>query len=151
MLAMAAERAAAECVENLELIVADAARIGALPEATYDAAFIRWGLMYMDAPVAALKVVRHALRRDAPVVLSVWCEPKRVPYYDLPRQLLKRYCPVPAVDFEVPGTFRYADPSRLRADLELPTSSCCSRRRWTYSSWRRRTALSSLPGLELSG
>ena len=118
MLRMAAERAAREGVQNLELTVGDGSQMTALTAGSYDAALIRWGLMNIDAPVATLKAVRHALRRGAPLVLAVWAEPERVPYYQLPRRALERYRDVPPVDFRAPGPFRYASPARLRDDLE---------------------------------
>lgn len=119
MLAMARARAEEEGVTNLELRVADAARPGdAVPRAAFDVALLRWGLMYMRSPVAALTTIRRALRTDGVLVLAVWAEPERVPYLSLPRRVLSQWCGVPPFERGVPGTFCYADPDRLRADVE---------------------------------
>jgi hypothetical protein len=52
------------------------------------------------------------------LVAAVWTEPARVPYHTLPRELLARYRPIPPLDPDAPGTFRYADAARLQGDLE---------------------------------
>jgi ubiquinone/menaquinone biosynthesis C-methylase UbiE len=116
ILELARARAAAEGVANLELraLAAEALDLG---DARFDATLCRWGLMYFDAPVHALAIVRRALRPGAPLVLAVWDEPARVPYYTLPRQMLAPYRALPPIDIEVPGTFRYADEARLVRDL----------------------------------
>lgn len=119
MLAMAQARAEAEGVTNLELRVADAASPGdAVPMAAFDVALLRWGLMYMPSPVAALTTIRRALRGDGALVLAVWAEPERVPYLSLPRRVLSAWRELPPLERGVPGTFAYADPDRLRADVE---------------------------------
>jgi SAM-dependent methyltransferase len=119
MLAMAQARAQADGVTNLELRVADAASPGdAVPTAAFDVALLRWGLMFMPSPVAALTTIRSALRGDGVLVLAVWAEPERVPYQSLPRRVLSQFCDVAPFERGVPGTFCYADPDRLRADVE---------------------------------
>jgi len=118
MLAMARERAEREGVDNLELRAMDAADVGQLQGADFDATLARWGLMYMDSPVAALKGARAAMAPGGVLAAAVWAEPERVPYSTLPRRLLQAYRPLPPVDFAAPGTFYYADPERLPGDLK---------------------------------
>lgn len=117
ILAMARERAEREGLTNLDWRVAPAESPGHLPEAHYHAATARWGLMYMSDPVAALRHVRRALRADGVLVAALWAEPERVPYFTLPRRLLERHRPLPALDFEAPGTFRFADLGRIERDF----------------------------------
>ncbi len=117
MLAMARERAAREGLTNVELRVMDAAAVGELAGADFDATLARWGLMYMDSPVAALAGAGAAMAPGGVLVAAVWAEPERVPYFTLPRRLLQPYRPLPPIDFAAPGTFYYADPERLPADL----------------------------------
>jgi len=117
MLAMARERASLEGLTNLELRAMDAQALQALPAASFDAVLVRWGLMYMDAPLEALIGARRALAPGGTLVAAVWVEPERVPYFTLPRRLLEKYRSVPPIDPNAPGTFRYADPERLRDDL----------------------------------
>lgn len=115
VLAMARERAEREAVGNLELRAMDAAALGELPP--FDAVLARWGLMYFDAPVAALRAVRRAMASGALLVAAVWAEPERVQYHTLPRRLLARHRSLPPIDPEAPGTFRYAEVERLQRDF----------------------------------
>ena len=113
-----AARAAREWVTNLDLRTADAAALDDLPRGHFHATLVRWGLMYMDAPVEALVRARLAMAPGARLVAAVWVEPDRVPYFTLPRRALAPYRPLPPIDPSAPGTFRYADPEALRRDLE---------------------------------
>lgn len=117
MLAMAAERAEREGITNLTLRAADAASPGPLPGPAFDAALCRWGLMYMEKPGQALLEARKRLAQSARLVLAVWAEPARVPYFTLPRQVLSKRHHVPPVPLDGPSPFRYASPEALAADL----------------------------------
>lgn len=117
MVAMARERAAREGVTNLELHVGDAQRLDAIAPAAFDAVLVRWALMYMNDPIAALTEARRALVPDGALVAALWAEPERVDYASLPRRLLARHAALPPIDFDVPGTFRYADPLRIERDF----------------------------------
>lgn len=117
MLEMAQERASMEDASNLELRALNAESLDGVPTAHFHATLVRWGLMYMDLPVAALTAARHAMVRHGVLVAAVWAEPERVPYFTLPRRVLEKYRPLPQIDPDAPGTFRYADPDRLYRDL----------------------------------
>jgi SAM-dependent methyltransferase len=119
MLAMAAERAEREGIANLTLRAADAASPGELPGPPFDAALCRWGLMYMERPRQALLEARERLAQSARLVLAVWAEPARVPYFTLPRELLGKWRQVPPVALDRPGTFRYASPDALEVELVM--------------------------------
>jgi ubiquinone/menaquinone biosynthesis C-methylase UbiE len=118
MLAMAAERATREGMTSLELRAVDAATLDDLPRGHFHAVLCRWGLMYMDSPVAALAGAHRAMAPGARLVAAVWAEPDRVPYFTLPRRVLAPYRALPPIDPSAPGTFRYADPEALRRDLQ---------------------------------
>lgn len=118
MLELAGARAAREGVTNLELRATDATSLDSLSPGAFDAALIRWGLMYMVAPVAALAGVSRALKPEGLLVAALWAEPERVPYFSFPRRVLERFRPLPPVDSSLPGTFRYADLSQLHRDLQ---------------------------------
>jgi ubiquinone/menaquinone biosynthesis C-methylase UbiE len=117
VLEMAGENARLSGLSNLDLRVADAASAQDIAPSYFHAATVRWGLMYMAAPVAALMNVQQALLPTGVLVAALWAEPERVPYYTLPRRLLQRYRALPPVDPEAPGTFRYADLERVRRDF----------------------------------
>lgn len=118
VLEMAREKARRNGVSNLDLRVADAASAEGIASTYFHAATVRWGLMYMAEPVAALMNVHHALLPTGVLVAALWAEPERVPYYTLPRRLLQRYRALPPIDPEAPGTFRYADFERVARDFE---------------------------------
>lgn len=117
VLEMAREEARRSGLSNLDLRVADAASAQDIASNYFHAATVRWGLMYMAAPVAALMNVHRALLPTGVLVAALWAEPERVPYYTLPRRLLQRYRALPPVDPEAPGTFRYADLERVARDF----------------------------------
>jgi ubiquinone/menaquinone biosynthesis C-methylase UbiE len=104
-------------ISNLDLRSADAAVPHEVPSNWFHAVTVRWGLMYMSAPVAALVNAHKALLPTGVLVAALWAEPDRVPYYTLPRRLLERYRPVPGLDLEAPGPFRYADLERITHDF----------------------------------
>ncbi len=116
-LTMARERASREGVTCLDLRAMDAAAPGGLPADGFQVALARWGLMYMTSPADALAAARRAMVPGGVFVAAVWAEPERVPYVTLPRRVLERLCPLPPLDLDAPGTFRYADPARLALDL----------------------------------
>ncbi|AKU91967.1 2-heptaprenyl-1,4-naphthoquinone methyltransferase [Vulgatibacter incomptus] len=118
MLAMARERAAREGASNLELRVGEASSLEGVQQGSIDSTLVRWGLMYMDSPVDALDCARRAMVPGGLLVAAVWAEPDRTPFYSLPRSIFERYRRLPPIDFEAPGTFRFAQPLRLHRDLE---------------------------------
>lgn len=117
LLQMARERAAREGLSNLDLRVMSAESLEGVPTAHFHATLARWGLMYMDSPLAALSAARRAMVPRGVLVAAVWAEPERVSYFTLPRRVLGRYVSLPPIDPEAPGTFRYADAGRLRQDF----------------------------------
>jgi SAM-dependent methyltransferase len=120
LLQMAREKAALAGLANLELRAVDAETVGSVAAAGhFDAATVRWGLMAITAPVAALAGAQRALKPDGLLVAALWAEPDRVPYYTLPRRLFERHRELPPLDPEAPGTFRYADPQRIARDFAL--------------------------------
>jgi ubiquinone/menaquinone biosynthesis C-methylase UbiE len=103
-------------ISNLDLRSADATVPQEVPS-SFHAVTVRWGLMYMSSPVAALVNAHKALLPTGVLVAALLAEPERVPYYTLPRRLLERYRPLPGIDLEAPGPFRYADLPRITRDF----------------------------------
>ena len=117
MLQMARERATLEGISNLELRAMNVELLDGIPNAHFHAALMRWGLMYLDSPVAALSAARRTLLPGGLFVAAVWAEPERVQYFTLPKNVLGRMVPLPPIDLEAPGTFRYSDMRRLQQDF----------------------------------
>jgi ubiquinone/menaquinone biosynthesis C-methylase UbiE len=117
MLRMAREAADREGLTNLELREGNAESLDDIPRNHFHAATVRWGLMYMAAPGAALATARRALLSEGVLVAALWVEPERASFFTMPRRLLERYRSLPALDPEAPGMFRYADLERLVRDF----------------------------------
>lgn len=117
VLGIAREKARRSGVSNLELRTADATVAHEVPSRHFHAVTVRWGLMYMSAPVAALVNSHHALLPTGVLVAALWAEPERVPYYTLPRRLLERHGARPGIDADLPGPFRYATLERITHDF----------------------------------
>lgn len=117
MLELAREKARQSGLSNLVLRVADATVPQDVPSDGFHAVTIRWGLMYMSAPVAALVNAHRALLPTGVLVAALLAEPDRVPYHSLPRRLLERYRSLPSIDLDAPGPFRYADLRRITRDF----------------------------------
>lgn len=117
LLATARDLAAREGLAQVTFRTVEAEALDDLPAASFHAVTARWALMYFADPVRALAHARRALRDDGCLVAAVWAEPEKVPYVHLPRSLLARRRPLPAVDPAAPGTFRYASEESLARDL----------------------------------
>jgi SAM-dependent methyltransferase len=116
MLEVARETALAQGLSNIEFRAADAETLE-LPEHSFDAATVRWGLMYMPRPERALERMWRALRPSGLLVCACWGGPEQVEYVSLPRRTLARFRPLPPIEPDAPGVFRFSDPEHLRAVL----------------------------------
>jgi len=117
LLQMARERAAREGLSNLELRAMNAELLEGVPTAHFHRTLARWGLMYLDSPVAALSAARRAMVPRGVLVAAVWAEPERVPYFTLPRRVLEKCVSLPPINADAPGPFRYADAAQLHQDF----------------------------------
>ena len=117
MLAVARARADREGATSLELRALDATSLSGVVEASFDVALMRWGLMFVDDPVAALREAKRATVEGGPIVIAVWVEPARVAFWQLPRDVLARQITLPPTDFAKPGMFHYGDLAVLHRDL----------------------------------
>lgn len=117
VLQIARERAAEEGLANIEFRVADAESLDA-GEGRFDAATLRWALMYMPEPERALRAIHRALKPSGVFVVASWAEPERVPFAWLARRVLARYREPPPLVVDGPGVFRHADRASFEALLE---------------------------------
>lgn len=99
---------------NVTFSVADAA---SLPfEATYDAVFSRFGIMFFSDPEAAFKNLKSALKPSGRLVFLCWQAPVNNPWMAMVAQALQPYQPddLPTPDPAAPGPFSLADPDRIK-------------------------------------
>lgn len=116
MVDVAREKATAAGLDNIEFRVVDGEQLD-LPTAAFDAATMRWGLMFMPNPVACLQHIHRALKPGARLALATWAAPDRNPWAAIPLTVLKRYMDLPAPVPGQTGIFAFADPDRLRSAL----------------------------------
>jgi ubiquinone/menaquinone biosynthesis C-methylase UbiE len=117
MLAFAREKAAARGLGHVEFRGVDGEALD-VPPASFDAATIRWGLMFMPDPVACLSRARVALRPGGRIAAACWAPPEKNPFIAVPVAAIRRHVDVPQPPPGAPGIFAFADPARLRAVLE---------------------------------
>jgi ubiquinone/menaquinone biosynthesis C-methylase UbiE len=116
MLVVAREKAANRGLHNVEYRVADGETLE-VPAGSFDGASMRFGLMFMPDPVAAMKRVHHALKPGGRAVIVTWGAAAKNPWAGIPVAALKRQMEIPAPEPGAPGLFAFADPERLRSTL----------------------------------
>lgn len=113
MVAFAKEKAHAQKLDNIEFVVGDGELLD-LPSAAFDAATMRWGLMFMPEPVACLQRIHLALKPGAVFATATWAAPDKNPWASMPLAVMKRYMEIPAPVPGQTGIFAFADPERLK-------------------------------------
>jgi ubiquinone/menaquinone biosynthesis C-methylase UbiE len=98
----AAQRAGLANVETLEL---DGERHDSLPEASFDAAISRVGLIYFPDQQRALAGIRRALKAGGRFAAVVYSTPEKNPFFSLPVGIIRRRAQVPPPLPGQPGPF----------------------------------------------
>lgn len=115
MLQAAQRRADAEPALRVTFTEADASA-AALP-ADHDLLYSRFGLMFFDAPAAALRHLRGALRPGGRCAFVCWRAPRDNPWAMAPLMAARQALGInpPPADPLMPGPFAFADEQRLRS------------------------------------
>jgi ubiquinone/menaquinone biosynthesis C-methylase UbiE len=113
MVAFAKEKARAQAVDNVEFVVTDGEQLE-LSAGSFDAATMRWGLMFMPEPLACLQRIHRALKPGAAFATATWAGPDRNPWAAVPLATMKRYQEIPAPVPGQTGLFAFADPEKLK-------------------------------------
>lgn len=116
MVAFAKEKAQALKLANIEFVVGDGEELE-LPSAAFDAATMRWGLMFMPQPVACLQRIHRALKPGAIFATATWAAPDKNPWASVPLAVMRRYMELPAPVPGQTGIFAFADPERLKSTM----------------------------------
>lgn len=116
MVAFAREKAQARQLANIDFAVSDGELLD-LPAGAFDAATMRWGLMFMPDPVACLQRIRAALKPGALFATATWAAPDRNPWAAVPLAVMKRYMEIPVPLPGQTGIFAFADRQRLADTL----------------------------------
>jgi ubiquinone/menaquinone biosynthesis C-methylase UbiE len=83
MLGYGRERAAAAGLDNIEFVESDAAGLD-FPEASFDAALSRWGIIFEPDAEAAAARIRGFLRPGSRMAIASWGPPEDVPFLAIP-------------------------------------------------------------------
>lgn len=117
MLARARERAAKAGLANVAFEHADA-QTHALPVASFDALFSRFGVMFFEAPALAFANLARALKPGGRVVFACWQPIPANPWVGVPMAALANVLQLPPPPPpDAPGPFAFADTERVRKIL----------------------------------
>lgn len=105
-------------IDNVEFMAADVERHPFDPE--FDLAFSRFGMMFFQNPVVAMKNIRSALKPGGRLVFIVWRSIEDNPWLGLPKEVVLKYLPPPGEDALTcgPGPFSMANPEVVTAQLK---------------------------------
>jgi enediyne biosynthesis protein CalE5 len=111
MLRLARERAAADGLDNVEFVEADAEEL-AFPEASFDAVLSRQGLQFLPDVAGALARLRSFLRPGGRLAAAVW-GPAQAVQFAAPVPVIRAELGLPPPPQGIPGPFALADAARL--------------------------------------
>ena len=116
MLAIAAERAAALAITNIDFRESDAESL-ALSERDFDAVVCRWGFMFMPDLAAALNGIRSRMKPGARLATAVWSTPDKVPMITVGAAIVRKLANLPPPPPNALDPLRLADTSILEGAL----------------------------------
>ena len=117
MIAFGRERAAATGLENIEFVQSDAGSLD-FPEASFDAALSRWGIIFEPDAEAAAARIRGFLEPGGRTAISSWGSPDRVPFLAIPMRTAMQRLGVPPPSPGTPGPLSRPTPQALGGLLE---------------------------------
>jgi enediyne biosynthesis protein CalE5 len=117
MIAFGRERAIAAGLDNIEFVESDAASLD-FPEASFDAALSRWGIIFEPDGEAAAARVRSFLKPGARMAISSWGPPERVPFLAIPMRTAMQRLQVAPPPPGTPGPLSRPTPEALGGLLE---------------------------------
>ena len=89
-------------------------------EASFDAIYSRFGVMFFDEPVAAFSALRNSLKPGGKLGFVCWREPKLNPFFNAPMEAALTVLPAPAPSAPgAPGPFGLADDNMIQTTLRL--------------------------------
>jgi SAM-dependent methyltransferase len=117
MLDVARERAAEQGITNVEFKQLQLEWID-LPTASVDSILIKWGVMLVVDPEAALRECRRVLKPGGQIALAVWESAEQNPWATIPQRVLVELDHLEEPPSGGPGMFALAAPGQLQLLLE---------------------------------
>lgn len=115
----AREDAAEAGLKNIHFEAADVERYAFEPE--FELCFSRFGMMFFENPVAAMRNIRSALRPGGTLMFIVWRRIEDNPWLGLGKEVVLDYLAPPGDDARTcgPGPFSMADTKVVTKQLEI--------------------------------
>ena len=89
-------------------------------EASFDAIYSRFGVMFFEEPVAAFSALRNSLKPGGKLGFVCWRKPKLNPFFNAPMEAALTVLPAPAPSAPgAPGPFGLADDNMIQTTLRL--------------------------------
>ena len=89
-------------------------------EASFDAIYSRFGVMFFEEPVASFSALRNSLKPGGKLGFVCWREPKLNPFFNAPMEAALTVLPAPAPSAPgAPGPFGLADDNVIQTTLRL--------------------------------
>ncbi len=114
MLRIAARRSREAGLTNVETRACSADDLP-FDDAAFDRASVRFGLMFLPDPAAAVREVVRVLRPGGRLCSAVWVKPDQNPWTSIALAAIATEVDVPAPDPGGPGMFRFAAPGSVGA------------------------------------
>lgn len=105
--------------DNVHYELGDA-MVADLPASYYDVVYVRFGMMYFQSPVRAMRNLRKALRPEGKLCMLVWRSLADNPAWAVAKEVALEFLPPPGEDAATcgPGPFSMASEQTDRAMLE---------------------------------
>lgn len=110
--------AAARGVRNVSFVAAD---VQSYPfTAQFDLCFSRFGMMFFENPVWAMRNIRRGLKPGGRIVFVTWRTIEDNPWFGLPKKVVLEHLPPPGEDAQScgPGPFSMSNANVVTAQLE---------------------------------
>ena len=117
MVAVTARKAQQLGLDNLEAREMDMQAL-AFPDASFDGATCRFGLMFCPDPVKAAAEIHRVLKPGARFATAAWDVPAKNPFFTAITGALGEFVTLPPPDPTAPGVFRLAPPGELERVLK---------------------------------
>ena len=106
-------------LKHVEFVAADVQTHPFRP--SFDFCFSRFGMMFFENPVAAMRNIRTALKPGAGMMFIVWRDIADNPWLGVPKQVVLDFLPEPGEDARTcgPGPFSMANPEVVTKQLEI--------------------------------
>lgn len=113
ILSFGARAAQAAGLEQLETRVLDGERLDTLPEASFDAAISRVGMIYFPDQARALAGIRHALKPGGRFATITYSTAEKNGFFSVPVSIIRKRANLPAPLPGQPGPFSLGTPEIL--------------------------------------